>query len=81
MLPTFSATLHSYNFRLWPNYGYGKKKVALHPESSWLSGKRSKERNVMSNSNNNQINIPQAREAGSVGGQMVCHTNLEIREK
>ena len=25
----------------------------------------------MSNSNNNQINIPQAREAGSVGGQMV----------
>ena len=25
----------------------------------------------MSNSNNNRINIPQAREAGSVGGQMV----------
>ena len=25
----------------------------------------------MSNSNNNQINIPQAREAGDLGGQMV----------
>ena len=25
----------------------------------------------MSNKNNNQINVPQAREAGSVGGQMV----------
>jgi small acid-soluble spore protein D (minor alpha/beta-type SASP) len=40
-----------------------KEKVALHPESSWLSGKRSKERIEMSNNNNNQINIPQAREA------------------
>ena len=25
----------------------------------------------MSNNNNNQLNVPQAREAGSVGGQMV----------
>jgi hypothetical protein len=33
--------------------------------------KKAKERNIMSNNNNNQLNIPQAREAGSVGGQMV----------
>jgi len=32
----------------------------------------------MSNSNNNQISIPQAREAGSVGGQMV-RKNCSIR--
>ena len=39
-----------------------KEKDTLQPESAWLSGKRSKERIKMSN-NNNQINIPQAREA------------------
>jgi len=40
-----------------------RKKDTLPPESGLLSGKRSKERIKMSNSNNNQINIPQAREA------------------
>ena len=36
---------------------------ALHPESIELSGKTEKERKTMSSKNNNQINIPQAREA------------------
>ena len=40
-----------------------EKKMLSHPESVLLSGIDKKERNVMSNSNNNQINIPQAREA------------------
>ena len=30
----------------------------------------------MSSKNNNQLNIPQAREAGSVGGQMVKNVSL-----
>ena len=40
-----------------------RKKALSLPESGLLSGKRQKERTEMSNSNNNQINIPQAREA------------------
>ena len=58
-----SATLHLYENRLWSNYGHGKKK------SRFPGGRRQafrhkelKERAIMSN-NNNQINIPQAREA------------------
>ena len=44
--------------------GLRKEKVALHPESSWLSGKRSKDqRRELDMKNNNQINVPQAREA------------------
>jgi small acid-soluble spore protein D (minor alpha/beta-type SASP) len=41
-------------------YGYGTKKLSS--EGIFLP-KKAKERNIMSNSNNNQINIPQAREA------------------
>ena len=48
-----------------------ERKKSLSTGKRQLSGKRSKERNDMSNSNNNQINIPQAREAGDLGGQMV----------
>ena len=40
-----------------------ERKDTLQPESDLLSGKPSKERFTMSNSNNNQLNIPQAREA------------------
>ena len=58
-----SATLHSYKIRLWLNYDHGKKQDTLQPESILLSGIDKKERFTMSNSNNNQINIPQAREA------------------
>ena len=58
-----SATLHSYKIRLWLNYDHGKKQDTLQPESSLLSGNRQKERNVMSNSNNNRINVPQAKQA------------------
>ena len=43
--------------------GLRKGKDTLHPESDLLSGNESKERVTMSNSNNNQINVPQAREA------------------
>ena len=45
--------------KLWLRKG----KDALPPESALLSGNESKERTTMSNSNNNQLNIPQAREA------------------
>ena len=40
-----------------------ERKDALQPESLLLSGKKKKERIEMSNKNNNQLNIPQAREA------------------
>ena len=40
-----------------------KEKDALQPESVTLSGNLKKERTIMSNKNNNQLNIPQAREA------------------
>ena len=43
--------------------GIRKEKTLSNPESAWLSGNETKERTEMSNSNNNQINIPQAREA------------------
>jgi len=43
--------------------GLRKEKDTLQPESDLLSGNESKERTEMSNSNNNQLNIPQAREA------------------
>ena len=43
--------------------GVRKEKGTLQPESGLLSGNESKERIEMSNSNNNQLNIPQAREA------------------
>ena len=43
--------------------GLRKEKDALQPESSLLSGIDKKERIQMSNNNNNQINVPQAREA------------------
>ena len=44
---------------LWQSYGCGKK--MLSSESVCLSKKAEKEKDVMKN--NNQINIPQAREA------------------
>ena len=47
-----------------------RKKDILQPESICFPESTKKERTKMSN-NNNQISIPQAREAGSVGGQMV----------
>ena len=40
-----------------------RQKTLSNPESGLLSGNESKERVTMSNSNNNQINVPQAREA------------------
>jgi hypothetical protein len=40
-----SAKLHSYCFRLWLNYGYGKKKVVFPEENDLFPGKRKKERN------------------------------------
>jgi len=40
-----------------------RQKTLSNPESDLLSGNESKERVTMSNSNNNQINVPQAREA------------------
>ena len=40
-----------------------KEKSRFPEESVLLSGKRSKERTKMSNNKNNQINVPQAREA------------------
>ena len=40
-----------------------ERKSRFPKESVLLSGKRTKERIKMSNSNNNQLNIPQAREA------------------
>ena len=43
--------------------GLRKEKDTLQPESDLLSGNDKKERIEMSNSNNNQLNIPQAREA------------------
>ena len=58
-----SATLHSYIFSLWSNYDHGKKKTLSNPESDLLSGFDDKERMNMSNSNNNRINVPQAKEA------------------
>ena len=42
---------------------FAERKDALQPESLLLSGKQKKERIEMSNKNNNQLNIPQAREA------------------
>ena len=38
-----------------------ERKVVFHGKGTGLSGKTTKERNVMKN--NNQINVPQAREA------------------
>lgn len=38
-----------------------ERKRRFPPESAWLSGKRQKERDSMKN--NNQINVPQAKEA------------------
>jgi hypothetical protein len=38
-----SAKLHSYCFRLWLNYGYGKK-ASFSTESGGFPGKRKKER-------------------------------------
>ena len=58
----FSEKKQGYCFLPWSNYGHGKKKDGF-------SGKRlgfpenEKERDIMSNNNNNQLNIPQAREA------------------
>jgi small acid-soluble spore protein D (minor alpha/beta-type SASP) len=57
-----SATLHSYLLFLWSNYGYGKKKMLSSRKVSAFR-KTKKERKIMSSKNNNQINIPQAREA------------------
>ena len=52
----FIQTLAS--VKLWS----GKKKTLSQPESALLSGIDNKERTEMSN-NNNQLNIPQAKEA------------------
>lgn len=52
----FIQTLAS--VKLWS----GKKKTLSQPESALLSGNDYKERTEMSN-NNNQLNIPQAKEA------------------
>ena len=43
--------------------GLRKEKDALDPESFCFPEIDKKERFIMSNSNNNQLNIPQAREA------------------
>ena len=40
-----------------------ERKDALQPESVLLSEKKKRRETIMSNSNNNQLNIPQAREA------------------
>ena len=42
--------------------GVGSRKVVFQRETAGLPGKRQKERNVM-NGKNNQLNVPQAREA------------------
>jgi hypothetical protein len=44
-----------------------RKKTFSKKNVSWLSRKTTTERFTMSNSNNNQLNIPQAREAGDLG--------------
>jgi len=67
-IPFYSRLSHS--FRHSPliqvstlaKLGVRKEKDALQPESILLSGIDKKERLIMSN-NNNQLNIPQAREA------------------
>ena len=49
-----------------PDFGkamVAERNDALQPESIKLSGKTEKERKTMSAKNNNQLNIPQAREA------------------
>jgi len=51
--------------------GIRKEKKLSYPESAWLSGNETKERFTMSNSINNQINIPQIHETGSVGDRMI----------
>jgi len=64
-------TIFNHSFRHSPyilistlvKIGLRKEHDTLQPESGLLSGNESKERTEMSNSNNNQINIPQAREA------------------
>ena len=61
--PTLSATLHSYKIRLWSNYDHGKKKDTLQTGKRLAFRNRQKERMNMSNSNNNRINVPQAKEA------------------
>ena len=48
-----------------------ERKSLSRPESDLAFRKTEKERTTMSSKNNNQLNIPQARDAGSVGGQMV----------
>jgi small acid-soluble spore protein D (minor alpha/beta-type SASP) len=50
------------NFFAGKNTGAERKDV-FGWKAPWLSRKRQKERTIMSNSNNNQINVPQAREA------------------
>jgi small acid-soluble spore protein D (minor alpha/beta-type SASP) len=40
-----------------------KEKIVFPEEGDLLSGKTKKERKIMSNKNNNQINIPEARQA------------------
>ena len=47
----------------WGKTSLAERKKSFSTGKRQLSGKRSKERTVMSNKNNNQINIPQAREA------------------
>ena len=58
--PNLSATLHLYNFRLWSNYPYGTENAFF---GRCFRPKKAKESTIMSNNNNNQINVPQAREA------------------
>ena len=63
MLPKiafFSENALEYKFCFWQSYVCGKKK-SFSPEDGELSGKNEKERIDMKN--NNQITVPQAREA------------------
>ncbi len=64
-----SATLHLYDLHVWSNYGFGKRQT---------------ERMIMSNSNNNQLNIPKpARQAAlrPDSQEDVFHTNCKFRQK
>ena len=57
-----SEKKHEFFFLFRQSYGCGKKRCS--PSGKYLlSGINEKERTIMSNKNNNQINIPQAREA------------------
>ena len=58
ILPILSATLHLYNFRLWSNYPSGTENAFF---GKCFRPKKAKERSTTKN--NNQINVPQAREA------------------